>query len=122
MKTFHPALLTVLVAFAASSAFAEGSARFANSSNFAHSSYNPLYSARVGASATSRIPAPLKVSFTLTAQGEPTAIRVLSGTGNTKVDEQCVAALAQTRRQPKVVNGVAVASEELLILNPTFKS
>ena len=75
--------------------------------------------------ATDAIPlpklAPLKVAFTLTAQGEATDIRLVASSGNAKFDQKCMAALSQARLQPRVVNGVPVTSEEIYLLNPTVK-
>lgn len=66
--------------------------------------------------------APLKVAFTLTVQGEATDIRIVTSSGNPKLDQKCMAALAHTRLQPRLVNGVPVTSEEIYLINPTVKS
>ena len=79
--------------------------------------------AKINLIASARASAPtsqIKVSFTLTAQGEPTAIRVITGSNDEFSDAQSIAALSAARFAPKMVDGVAVSSEQTVILTSKF--
>jgi TonB family protein len=118
MKTLrHLVVLSGLVALAAGSASAQHYERFGRndrqSLNLDPAKINLIASAR----AETGLPA-LSVAFTITVQGEPTAIRVLTSTGDERVDALCVASLQATRFEPKLVDGVAVSSERTMSLSP----
>ena len=86
MKTLrHLVVLSGLVALAAGSASAQHYERFGRndrqSLNLDPAKINLIASAR----AETGLPA-LSVAFTITVQGEPTAIRVLTSTGDERVD------------------------------------
>ena len=116
MKTLrHLVVLSGLVALAAGSASAQHYERFGRNDR---QSLN-LDPAKINLIASARASAPtsqLKVSFTLTAQGEPTAIRVITGSNDEFSDAQSSAA----RFAPKMVDGVAVSSEQTVILTSKF--
>ena len=118
MKTLrHLVVLSGLVALAAGSASAQQYERFGRndrqSLDLDPAKINLIASAR----AETGLPA-LSVAFTVTAKGEPTAIRVLTSTGDERIDALCVASLQATRFEPKQIDGVAVSSERTVSLSP----
>lgn len=118
MKTLrHLVVLSGLVALAAGPASAQQYERFGRNDRQAldldPAKINLIASAR----AETGLPA-LSVAFTVTAKGEPTAIRVLTSTGDERIDALCVASLQATRFEPKHIDGGAVSSERTVSLSP----
>lgn len=124
-----PIVIAGLVALPVGSVFAEGSLRFALYSSIDANTHNNNVGAFSSFGSGRRAPTlenlraaalpKLTVAFTLTAEGQPTAIRLLKSSGDPKLDTECLATLNQTRLDPKRVNGVAVSSEETYVITPT---
>lgn len=93
---------------------------------FGHNDRLPLANdpAKINLIASSRDRAaaqPLTVSLTVSALGGPSSIRVLAGTGDEKLDQQCIATLQQLRFAPTVAEGVAVSSERTLTVSAKYR-
>ena len=120
MKTLRPILVfSGLVTLAVSSATADTYERFGQNDRQLSSSY-PTIGNRTERSRPAPALRPLTVGFTITANGEATAIHIVKSSGDASVDAQCVAALQSTPFEPKRVDAVAVSSEKTVLLSHEF--